>query len=310
MKPAPSQKPQPKPLIPSNRDEDILKAVYKYHFVTAQEITNLLYSKGSHTFVRERCTRLAGGQDYADRCYLYRFPFPSAKGNRERIYTLGSLGREILENLGLQVAWHFKPAKLRTYSHSHLLHSLTLSRTIAAFHAFTRIKDNITIESILSYELAKTAPVVSISSQGKIVKVAVVPDAQLLITNIRSNQRLLIILEIDHNTESQPRLRAHIAARLAYVHSPHFTNVYGNIPFRIVYATYGQTPSASQARLQSMCIWTSELLTALKKQEYARYFRFTTLNFATLYEDAQALFERPMWHRPDDPATPVPLLTG
>jgi hypothetical protein len=118
-----------------------------------------------------------------------------------------------------------------------------------------------------------------------------VPDGLLLVTNIRSSQRLLILLEVDHNTESQPRFRQHVAARLAYVQSPHFTNVYGNIPYRIAYATHALTDAAAKARLASMCAWTMDILTQLKKQEFSRFLRFTTVNFSTLYERAPALFE-------------------
>ena len=310
MKPAPFPKPQPKPLILTNRDEDLLIEIYKYRFTTTQEITHLLFSKGSRTYVRSRLSKLSGNKDHAEGYPLYRFALPTAKtGNRERIYTLGRLGRDILESLGLPVDWAFKFAKLRTFSHSHLLHSLTLSRTVAAFHAWARTKPTISLESRLSYELAKNPAVVSIPQQGKILKVSVVPDTLVLVENIRSGQRLVILWEIDHNTESQPRFKQHIAARLAYVQSSHFTNIYGNIPYRIAYATQGITDSAAKARLASMCAWTMNVLTQLKKQEYSRFLCFTTVNFSTLYEDAPAIFEAPRWYRPDDPATAVPLLT-
>ena len=59
-----------------------------------------------------------------------------------------------------------------------------------------------------------------------------------------------------------------------------------------------------------MCTWAMEVLTALKREDCAKYFRFTTINFSTLYEDAQALWEDAAWYRPDEPASAVPLLTG
>ena len=102
MKPSRTPDANLKPLIPTSRDEDIMKQIFKYRFTTTQEITRLLFSKGSRTYVRSRLSKLSGGQDYAERNYLYRFPLPSVRGNRERIYTLGSLGRELLASLGQQ----------------------------------------------------------------------------------------------------------------------------------------------------------------------------------------------------------------
>lgn len=248
---------QPTPLILSNRDEDILKAASTYHFFTAKDICYLLYSPNSLTHVRERCAALSGNNDHELGYHLYRFAFPTAKpGNRERIYTLSATGREILDNLGISVDWHFRPAKLRTFSHSHLLHSLSITRTIIAFHVWSRTKPHIRVESSLSYELAKNPPVVSIPAQGKMAKVPVIPDGLIVLNNMRSNERVVIIWEVDHNTESQPRFKAHVTARRAYVQSASFKKVYGNILFRIAYVTFGQTPSASEARRVSLCTFT------------------------------------------------------
>jgi hypothetical protein len=313
---APKAAKRPLVLALSAKDERLLTAFREYRLLTALDCSHLgLYSPKSLTHVRERLARLCGNKDVTDKYLpdgypLVRWGFPSVQGNRERIFALSSTGRQIVESLGLPVSWHCKVAKLRTFSHSHLLHALTLNRSVIAFHAMARSMPNITVQSHLSYELSKNPPVVSIPEQGKMVKVAVICDGLLLVENVRSSQRLAVIFEADHNTESLPRLRTHIAARLAYVQSPQFTKTYGTIPYRIAYATYGQTQSASQARLKSMLACTMDVLTALKREKDARYFRFTTINFPTLYEDAKALWEQPVWYRPDEPTTPVPLLTA
>jgi hypothetical protein len=314
MRPVPFPHPQPPPLILTPKDEAIIQAVSQYRFLTAQEITALFYKQGSHTYARSRLSRLAGSKDLTDADVTYdypllRFGFPTGRlGNQERIFTLSLTGRQILSGLGIPVSWHFRPS--RTFSHSFILHDLTRNRFVVSLLSWAKTKPNLSIESHLAYELAKESASVSIPVQGKIVKVAVVPDALMLVTNTRTNQRLIILLEIDNNSEAQSRFKQHIASRLAYVSSPHFTNTYGNIPYRIVYATQGVMPSAATALLHSMCAYTLSVLAALKKQEYARYIRFTTLNFPTLYEDAQSLFEAPVFYRPDDLSTPVPLLTG
>jgi hypothetical protein len=318
MRPVPFPHPQPPPLILTPKDEAILQQFAEYHFLTSQEITALCYSKGSHTYARARCSRLAGNKDLADADLTYEYPlyrwgFPTGRlGNQERIFAISLTGRQILEHLGIPVSFHFRPSRLRTYAHSSLLHDLARNRFVVALHAWAKKKPNLTVKSQLSYELAKSPAIVEISLTGKMVKVSVIPDAILLVTNTRTNQRLLIILEIDQNTQAQGRFKQHIAARLAYVKSPHFTITYGDIPYRIVYVTQGMTASAATARLQTMVKHTMNVLTERNRERDSQYFRFTTINFATLYEDACRLFEQSLWHKADDPKlnNPVSLLTG
>jgi hypothetical protein len=279
---------------------------------------------------------------------LLRFALPTGKtGGRERIYCLSTTGRNIVESLGHPVSFYVKLAKLRVLSRSHLQHSLTLNRFVISLAAWAQSKPNLTIESRLAYELSKNPPVISTDyydheqqvqavvqevmrnptlfttavqtakTQGfsvfqtlqHMMKVAVIPDAIIVMTNLRTGQKMAMLLEIDANTEAKPRFIKHLLSLLSYVKSPHFTKTYGTLPYRIAYATYGLTPSASKARLQSLLAWTMDVLTQRKQQKDAAFLRFTTINFPTLYEDAEALFEKPVWRRPDV-ETPVPLLTG
>jgi hypothetical protein len=142
-------------------------------------------------------------------------------------------------------------------------------------------------------------------------QVSVVPDGLILVTNPRTNQRLLVLLEIDQNTQAEGRFKEHIASRLAYVKSPQLRDTYGTVPYRIAYATQGLTEAASRARLAAMVKFTREVLTARQRTEDSRYFRFTTITFATLYEDTPRLFEGHAWYLPDDLTLerPVPLFT-
>jgi hypothetical protein len=205
------------------------------------------------------------------------------------------------------------------------LHDLTRNRFIVALHAWVKTKPNLSVESHLSYELSKQPPTVEIPVQrlvlvkGKLVKipvmtkVGVIPDGEIVVTNTSTGERLLIILEIDQNTQARERLRNHIAALLAYVKSSHFKSRYGNIPYRIVYATQGVTDEASKSRLAYLCDFTLKLLLERKRREDSQHFRFTTINFSTLYQDAQSLFEQSSFYLPQVPApdlkSPAPLFT-
>jgi hypothetical protein len=330
MTPRAAPKPKPTPLILTPKDEGCLLALARFRFLTAQEITHLLYSKGSLTYARARLSALAGNKDVTDEDLtndypLWRVSYPTGKrGNQERIWCLSATGARIVERLGHTLPFRLKRSKL-TFSHSSLLHDLSRNRFVVALLTWAKkSKPNLSIESRL-YEIAKQPPTVEIPvhrpvlKEGKPVKipvmtkVRVIPDGEVLVTNTSTGQHLLILLEIDHNTLARERLQNHIAALLAYTKSPHFRAHYRNIPYRIVYATQGVTDAASKSRLAYLCKFTMQLLTERKREKESHNFLFTTINFAKLYEDANRLFgsEEPSWYLPGDVKgqSPIALFT-
>src|SRR5512132_2124596 len=98
--------------------------------MTAQDVTQLMFSPTSLNYVRSFLTRLAGGADSKTNEYLYRFELPSLSGgNTKRVFTLGSRGRDFLEEeVGLPVSWYFRPEKVARLSYGQMMHSLALTR--------------------------------------------------------------------------------------------------------------------------------------------------------------------------------------
>jgi hypothetical protein len=72
-------------MILSARDEEILKAVWYYRYITARDLTNLLFAKTSITHMRELLANLCGGEDMQPHNYLCRFTLPSNNGTREKV---------------------------------------------------------------------------------------------------------------------------------------------------------------------------------------------------------------------------------
>jgi len=335
MKPAPFPHPQPvraqtglTPLILTPKDEVILKQFSEYRLLTSQEITALCYSNGSHTYARARLSALSGNQDITAEGLTYGYPlwrwsFPTGnRGRNEKIFALSLTGARMRERLGYPLPWHIKPAKL-TFSHSYLLHDLSRNRFVVALLTWAKSKPNLSVESHLSYELAKQPATVEIPVQrlvlkkGKPVKipvmtrVGVIPDGEIVVTNTSTGERLLILLEIDQNTQARQRLQNHIAALLAYVKSSHFKRRYGDIPCHIVYATQGVTEPASKSRLAYLCDFTMKLLIERNRPQDSQYFRFSMIEYANLYTDAKHLFEKPSFYLPGNvkEQSPVSLFT-
>ena len=80
----------------SSRHEEILRAVWYYRYITARDLTYLLFAKTSITHMRELLAVLSGGDDLQTHDYLCRFTLPSSNGTKEKVYVLGAKGRRLL----------------------------------------------------------------------------------------------------------------------------------------------------------------------------------------------------------------------
>jgi hypothetical protein len=84
------------------RDEEILKAVHYYRYVTARDIAHQQFSKTSLNYVRERMTALSGNADLEPNNYLCRFNLPTVTRNRpEKAFVLGAKGKRLLQRMGI-----------------------------------------------------------------------------------------------------------------------------------------------------------------------------------------------------------------
>ena len=188
-----------KPLMLSARDETILRTIYKYRYMTALDITKLLFSDGSHIYNRDNLTTLAGGEDLKDNSYLCRFSLASTKiGNRERIFTLGVKGRNFLaRDVGLPVNWYFRPYKLKHLSYSTVLHNLILTRFLVA----AQIAEGVKVSEIqLCYELAKAPGRVELAYQPEAKRrkslFTVIPDAWMDFERVQTANAFLLFLKL------------------------------------------------------------------------------------------------------------------
>lgn len=171
--------------------ERVLKAVHFFRYMTVQDVTRLLYSPGSLTTVRAMLTDMSGGQDYRTNQYLYRFPFPSpTTGNRERLCTLGSRGRDVLaRELGLAAEWYYRPDKVKHMGYSQMVHNLVLTRFLVAASSWgTRSLETRLARMRISYELARSPVSVTLMEEGNKVRVPVIPDAWLECERLRDGE--------------------------------------------------------------------------------------------------------------------------
>jgi hypothetical protein len=281
------------------RVEEILKTVHFYRYVTALDIAHLLYSSRILTYVRRQLTVLAGGDDFIANQFLYRICLPTPKGNKPRVFTLGSRGRAYLKSeLGLPTNWYFRPDKVKNMGYSQMLHNVILTRFLVASHAWCANHPDFRLSQIrMCYELVERPSTVIFAHGGRRRVLKVVPDAWLLFQRLSDGKRFPILLEIDRGTQFQNKFREHVRSRIEYLRSGLYERTFGTKAVLIAYATTGAKPEYAQTRRSTLCAWTLEFLEALGMREWASIFRFHALSLDDMY--AGSFLDEPVWYRPD-----------
>jgi hypothetical protein len=299
-----------KPVLLTERDEEILKAVHFYRYMTAVDVAHRLRRPSVLTSVRSHLSRLSGGGDYITNQYLYRFPLQhSSAGNKERIYTLGSKGRDFLANeLGFPIDWYFRPEKVRHLSYGHVIHHLILTRFLVAAEIWSKKQtDFVLAQTRISYELSQAPARVEVTQGGGTETIMVVPDAWLKFVRVKDGAEFPILLEIDRGSEHKQKFKQHVRARIEFIkRGGLYSKLLGTEAVIVAYATTGQKHEYRETRRKAMCAWTQEVLAELYKEDWASVFRFHSLCLDDIYNTP--LFEAPVWFRPDVP-TPLPLFT-
>jgi hypothetical protein len=267
------------------KDIAILEAVSYYRFMTARDVTQLLFAKGSQSYVTTRLSMLAGGTDHQTNNYLYRFPLPTDRGNSERIWTLGSRGRDYLEASGHTISWQFRPDRIRHVSYGQISHALLLTRFLVGAHGWCRDQPDVTLLQMrISYEMQEEAK-------------GVIPDGWLLVE--AQGTKYAVILELDRGMEQGQKFKQHVKGRVEFIRSGEYQRIFSVPGVIIAYATTGQTPAYRQTRANAMNYWISEVLKELKRTSWAGIFRCTAIEFSNLYEAIPHLLEDDEWLRPD-----------
>jgi Replication-relaxation len=284
--------------------EQVLKAVHFYRYMTASDITNLFYSPRSITYVRELLSDMCGMSDFVTHQLLFRFRLPSI-GNSERVYTLGSRGRDyVAQELGLPVSWYFRPHKMANVGYSHIVHHALLTRVLVAAESWSTRPSAFKLSNVrICYELGERPATVTITQEGRPRALKVIPDAWLLFRRVSDGKRFPILLELDRGTQFQNKFKEHVRSRIEYIRSGAYEKTFGTNAVLIAYATTGATPAIAESRRSTISAWSNEVLGDLGIKNWASIFRFHALPTHDIYNGA--FFEEKVWYRADRPAPTV-----
>ena len=137
------------------------------------------------------------------------------------------------------------------------------------------------------------------SQEQEKIPPTMVPDAWLHFERQVGGAKSPILLELDRGSEFQERFKNHVRSRLEFIQRGDYEALFHTPAVLIAYATTGQVADYAESRRQSMTAWTREVLKAAEHGELGGIFRLTAVSYETLFEEAQALFTKPVWYRPD-----------
>jgi hypothetical protein len=266
-------------------DLPILDALGRYYYLTAAQITRLLYAPGSQTYAQARLKRLT------DRCALQCvfLPRPTRTGSAPLVYTLARAGLTMLSEWGRPVNRRYRPAEVRETSYLYLTHTLALNDVLIALALLSRRDARVVIAGLRHERELKLAPVRVTLRDG--ASAGVIPDAWVDLRLDRRFQECYAI-ELDRGTTEQKAWRRKVAALVAYADGPY------QQAFGVASLTIAVVATAGDERRDELARWTASELRVLGCSDAARLFLFTGV--AVAQTDPDVVFRAAVWRTPFD----------
>jgi Replication-relaxation len=278
-----------KPVLLSGVLDKILReAIYPYHFLTARQITRLLYpteKQGMFTTIKARLKLLT------DAKYLTAFHMPTKEGVRPYVYCLGMQGRKYLRAEGMDVFVYYEPEEVEIKTYGFLTHTLELNTFLIAAATIERSIADLRLYDFLHDFIIKSNPATAIDAKGKVAEIA--PDGFLDLRT--SKYRYCFLVEHDRGYQSDSKLRKKFADYLACFKQEKLGQHFGNTrKISVLFPT-----SAGVRRVEKMRELARQELKAFDAKNLSFFnnlFKFTTTPpLMAQPQDSKTLFCSPLW---------------
>lgn len=278
-----------KPFILSGVLDKILKeAISPYHFLTARQITRLLYpteKQGMFTTIKARL------KDLTDAKYVYAFHMKTANGIHPYVYCLGMRGRKYLLAEGLDILVYYEPFEVASKTYGTLAHTLELNDFLISAATIHKAAPDFHLYAFLHDFAIKTNPATTLDQKGKVVQIA--PDGFL---DIRSTtRRYCYLVEHDRGHIGDDRMKKKFTDYLSSWKQQKLREHYNTLKhLEILFPT-----SAGVKRVERMRDLCRQVLITLDEKDRAFFrnlFKFTAV--PPLLEqplDSKTLFFSPLW---------------
>src|SRR4051794_23641452 len=253
-------------------DEAILRALARFHYLTAAQASRLLYPTllDDNRYMQRRIKRLVD-TDYVLR--LRALPEPQY-GQAPHVFTLGRRGRQYTQEMGIGIPMYFRPSEEKrvTQNHPFMTHRLATIDVMIAADMLCQETSVVCPRMMSERELKHGALQVAVppgphSLTPETRKVAVIPDAWFQLS-VSGGEPHSIAIELDRNTEEQKVWREKVAAYAYWV----------NGPYQEAFETDNLTIATvclTDTRVQQLANWTLKELRSRNLEELAELFLFT-----------------------------------
>jgi hypothetical protein len=291
----------PVPLTIRRADHDVMAALLQYQCMTALQLTKLLFSPGSLTWVQTKLKRLAAAG------YLVRsqIPVKLVNGRPPLYYGLGEKGLAHLASYGVDVPERARPYRIRHYSDPFIAHLLAVNELLIAGQLLCRQRPAFKLAKALHQQHFERQPVIVRRANGQPAKVKL--DGFLdFEVHTASPYRSPVCLELDRGTERRQKWRDKVRHLVWFLRGPYQET------FSRTAVTIGVVATPGRERLISLIGWTREELTELKASpEEIAAFRFASFPLDWRTAEAQRptpddIFLAPHWY-PAFESKPVAL---
>ncbi len=293
-------------------DYEILQLVREYHFITAEQLVRLRYSKNSLPTAQIRLQTLSGNNpkipcsNYLDRRHMPHI----GTGNTDYIYYLSTKGQHELQDTGMIGFSRVRKSEIEEMKFPHLQHVLSLNDFLIAARLLPHAVPTISlIETRHDLDLKKTPVRVNVERRlpyGDRIheRITVIPDAwldfRMVVPDRPKPRRRCIVVELDRGTTSISPLKQSFLARYGYAISEEYQELFGTDLCMVAYAT-----TAGIQRLQQMIEWCEQELEQQRLEHEANLYRFTSIPDGEL--EPKHVFCDEVWYKPFE-SEPVSLL--
>jgi len=290
------------PFTITEADRAVLRALARYHYLTAAQGSRLLYPKLMDEN-REMQRRLKKLTDAAYILRLRALPTPRY-GQAPHVFTLARLGRQYLTAMGVSVRPYYRPSEetRATQNNPFMEHRLAAIDVMIAVDCLCRDYPVSCPRMLSERELKHDAVRVDVpqgerSATNITRRVAVIPDAWFQLS-VGSQPPVSIALELDRGTEDQLAWRRKVAALALWAEGP----------YRDAFATDNLTIAVvtpNETRRDTLAGWTLRELEERALSHLADIFLFTAESPVTT--TPLLFFFDPHWYLPHE-EEPISLL--